>query len=222
MKRVEGRWMRLGLCGALAASISVALAQESPDVTEVVIVTGSLIRGSSEDTALPVDVISAEELEKSGTPSMVDVLKNLSISAGALGDTNQFAAGAQGTEGTGSVNLRNLGRQRTLVLLNGRRLVNAPQSGSPDTNLIPLAALGRVEVLKDGAAATYGSDAIGGVVNFITNDRLDGLELGGSYKYIEDTDGDYDTKVTYGWQGDNSSLIVAGGYQHRSELGHGP
>ena len=185
-----------GACGVLASSISSVLAQSAPEVSEVVIVTGSYIRGSAEDAALPIDVISAEELEKSGSPSTVDLLKNLSVSSGALGDTNQFAAGSQGTEGTGSVNLRNLGRQRTLVLLNGRRLVNAPQSGSPDTNLIPAGAIGRVEVLKDGAAATYGSDAIAGVVNFITNDRLDGLEIGGSYKYIEDNDGDYDTRLS--------------------------
>jgi iron complex outermembrane receptor protein len=207
-----------GACGVLASSISSVLAQDTTEIAEVVIVTGSYIRGSAEDAALPIDVISAEELEKSGSPSTVDLLKNLSVSSGALGDTNQFAAGAQGTEGTGSVNLRNLGRQRTLVLLNGRRLVNAPQSGSPDTNLIPFGAIARVEVLKDGAAATYGSDAIGGVVNFITNDRLDGLEIGGSYKYIEDTDGDYDTKLSWGWQGDSSSFIAAASYQHRSEL----
>jgi len=207
-----------GACGVLASSISSVLAQDTSEVAEVVVVTGSYIRGSAEDAALPIDVISAEELEKSGSPSTVDILKNLSVSTGALGDTNQFAAGAQGTEGTGSVNLRNLGRQRTLVLLNGRRLVNAPQSGSPDTNLIPQAAIGRIEVLKDGAAATYGSDAIAGVVNFITNDRLDGFEVGGSYKQIDSTDGDYDSKIAYGWQGDRSSLIVTAGYQHRSEL----
>ncbi len=207
-----------GACGVLASSISTVLAQDTTEIAEVVIVTGSYIRGSAEDAALPIDVISAEELEKSGSPSTVDLLKNLAASSGALGDSNQFAAGAQGTEGTGSVNLRNLGRQRTLVLLNGRRLVNAPQSGSPDTNLIPSGAIARVEVLKDGAAATYGSDAIGGVVNFITNDRLDGLELGGSYKYIEDTDGDYDSKISWGWQGDSSSFIAAASYQHRSEL----
>jgi iron complex outermembrane receptor protein len=207
-----------GACGVLASSISSVLAQDTTEIAEVVIVTGSYIRGSAEDTALPIDVISAEDLERSGSPSTVDLLKNLSVSSGALGDSNQFAAGAQGTEGTGSVNLRNLGRQRTLVLLNGRRLVNAPQSGSPDTNLIPAGAIGRVEVLKDGAAATYGSDAIGGVVNFITNDRLDGLELGGSYKYIEDTDGDYDTRISWGWQGDSSSFIASASYQHRSEL----
>ena len=207
-----------GACGALAASIGTALAQEDTGVSEVVIVTGSYIRGSAEDAALPVDVISAEDLQKSGSPSMVDLLKNLTVSAAALGDTNQFAASAQGTEGTGSVNLRNLGRARTLVLLNGRRLVNAPQSTSPDTNLLPLAAIGRIEVLKDGAAATYGSDAIGGVVNFITNDRLDGLDIGGNYKYIEDTDGDYDTRLSWGWQGDSSSALVSASYQHRSEL----
>jgi iron complex outermembrane receptor protein len=207
-----------GAAGVLASSISSVLAQDTAEIAEVVIVTGSYIRGSAEDAALPIDVISAEELEKSGSPTVVDLLKNLSVSSGALGDTNQFAAGSQGTEGTGSVNLRNLGRQRTLVLLNGRRLVNAPQSGSPDTNLIPAGAIGRVEVLKDGAAATYGSDAIAGVVNFITNDRLDGLEIGGSYKYIEDTDGDYDTKIAWGWQGDSSSFIASASYQHRSEL----
>jgi iron complex outermembrane recepter protein len=207
-----------GAAGVLASSISSVLAQDTAEIAEVVIVTGSYIRGSAEDAALPIDVISAEELEKSGSPSTVDLLKNLSVSSGALGDTNQFAAGSQGTEGTGSVNLRNLGRQRTLVLLNGRRLVNAPQSGSPDTNLIPAGAIGRVEVLKDGAAATYGSDAIAGVVNFITNDRLDGLEIGGSYKYVEDTDGDYDTKIAWGWQGESSSFIASASYQHRSEL----
>jgi len=188
------------------------------EIVEMIIVTGSHIRGSVEDAALPVDVISTEELQNSGSPSTVEVLKNLSVSAGALGDTNQFATGAQGTEGTGSVNLRNLGRQRTLVLLNGRRLVNAPQSGAPDTNLIPQAAIGRIEVLKDGAAATYGSDAIAGVVNFITNDRLEGLQIGGSYEYIEDTAGDYDSSVSYGWQGERSSLLAVAGYQHRSEL----
>jgi len=218
MRNVQRLLVVGGACGVLAASISAALAQDTTEIAEVVIVTGSYIRGSAEDAALPIDVISIEELENSGSPSTVELLKNLSVSAGALGETNQFAAGAQGTEGTGSVNLRNLGRQRTLVLLNGRRLVNAPQSGAPDTNLIPQSAIGRIEVLKDGAAATYGSDAIAGVVNFITNDRLEGLQIGGSYEYIEDTDGDYDTSVSYGWQGERSRLLAVAGYQHRSEL----
>ena len=181
-----------GACGILATAVSTALAQQTSEVAEVVIVTGSYIRGTAEDAALPVDVISAEDLAKQGSPSTLEMIKDLSVSNGVLGDTNQFDARAQGTEGSGSVNLRGFGPQRTLVLLNGRRMVTSPfLLGAVDTNFIPLAAIGRVEVLKDGAAATYGSDAIGGVVNFITKENLRGVDVGADFKQIEDSDGDY-------------------------------
>ena len=113
-----------GACGILATAVSTALAQETSEVAEVVIVTGSYIRGTAEDAALPVDVISAEDLAKQGSPSTLEMIKGLSVSNGVLGDTNQFDARAQGTEGSGSVNLRGFGPQRTLVLLNGRRMVS--------------------------------------------------------------------------------------------------
>lgn len=136
---------------------SAALAQETTEV-EAVVITGSLIAGTPEDAALPVDVISAEDLARQGSPTTVELLKTLSVSSGILGDTNQFDPRAQGSEGSGSVNLRGLGAQRTLVLLNGRRLAINPfgqvGAGIVDTNMIPSAAIGRVEVLKDGAAAT--------------------------------------------------------------------
>ena len=87
---------------------------------------------------------------------------------------------------TGSVNynLRGLGADKTLVLLNGRRM-------SQNTSNIPSAALARTEILKDGAAVIYGADATGGVVNFITRDDFVGLEVGGQYKMIDGSDGDY-------------------------------
>ncbi len=208
-----------GACGVLASTISTALAQEKNEVSEVVIVTGSYIRGTPEDAALPVDVISSDDLEKQGAPSTLELIKSLSYSAGVLGDTNQFDARAQGSEGSGSVNLRGFGPERTLVLLNGRRLATNPfVGGSIDTNIIPSAAIGRVEVLKDGAAATYGSDAIAGVVNFITKENLNGLDLGADYKAIEDSDGDYNVSASYGWQGDRMDVLLSAGYQHRSEL----
>ncbi|MGH8176008.1 MAG: TonB-dependent receptor [Steroidobacter sp.] len=207
-----------GACGVLATAVSAALAQDVSEVAEVVIVTGSYIRGTPEDAALPVDVISSEELEKIGAPTTLELLKSLNVSNGVLGDTNQFDSRAQGSEGAGTVNLRGLGAARTLVLLNGRRMVTNPFTGAVDTNLIPMAAIGRVEVLKDGAAATYGSDAIGGVVNFITKDRLQGLEIGADYKYVDNSDGDYTANLAYGWQGERASALIAGGYQHRSEL----
>jgi iron complex outermembrane recepter protein len=208
-----------GACGILATAVSTALAQQTSEVAEVVIVTGSYIRGTAEDAALPVDVISAEDLAKQGSPSTLEMIKGLSVSNGVLGDTNQFDVRAQGSEGSGSVNLRGFGPQRTLVLLNGRRLAPSPfLFGAVDTNFIPLAAIGRVEVLKDGAAATYGSDAIGGVVNFITKENLRGVDVGADFKAIQDSDGDYTASGAFGWGNDRSHGLFAVGYQHRSEL----
>ncbi len=210
---------------AMVAAIGfggIAAAQSEPASVEEVVITGSLLAGTPEDAALPVDVIGAEELAKQGSPSTVELLKGLSVSNGVLGDTNQFDARAQGSEGSGSVNLRGLGPTRTLVLLNGRRMPVNPfalaGAGAVDTNIIPSAAIGRVEVLKDGAAATYGSDAIAGVVNFITKKGQEGGELGASYKLVDGSDGDWTANATWGWSGDSSDAFVALGFQHRSEL----
>lgn len=219
------RYFSGGSILAIALTLGTsAYAQDGAPVTEVeeVVVTGSLIRGTPENAALPVDVIGREELEKQGSPSTVELLKALPVSSGVLGDTNQFDARAQGSEGSGSVNLRGLGPQRTLVLLNGRRMVANPfgqvGTGIVDTNVIPVAAIGRIEVLKDGAAATYGSDAIGGVVNFITRTNFDGLEVGGSYRFIDGSDGDWTGHVVWGWGNDRADVMFAFGMQHRSKL----
>ncbi len=214
------------LCGGSVMAVALALggqayAQQASTVEEVV-VTGSFIRGTPEDAALPVDVIGADDLAKQGSPSTVELLKALPVSSGVLGDTNQFDPRAQGSEGSGSVNLRGLGAQRTLVLINGHRMAPNPfgqgGAGIVDTNIIPSAAVGRIEVLKDGAAATYGSDAIAGVVNFITRKDFDGLELNGSYRYIDGSDGDYDGSIIWGHTWENGNVLLSAGYQHRSEL----
>jgi iron complex outermembrane recepter protein len=205
--------------GALAQSTQPAVdaaASEEPQI----IVTGTLIRGSTEDQPAPIDVISSEELAKQGSPSVIDLIKNLPTSNGIIGDANQFDARAQGNEGVASVNLRGLGPQRTLVLLNGKRVVQSGGSGIPivDVNLIPAAAIGRIEVLKDGAAATYGSDAIGGVVNFITKTNQDGFLVSGDYRYIEGSKGDFGGAVSFGKEVEGLRLFVSAGYQRRSEL----
>lgn len=222
MRRVG--YLAGGSALAIALSLglsSTALAQDTTEV-EAVIVTGSLIRGTPEDAALPVDVISTEELAKQGSPTTVDLIKSLSVSNGVLGDTNQFDSRAQGSEGSGSVNLRGLGPTRTLVLINGKRMAINPfalaGAGAVDTNVIPVAAIGRIEVLKDGAAATYGSDAIGGVVNFITRSNFNGVEASASYRNIDGSDGDYTFSVIGGWNSDRISVFGAIGFQSRSEL----
>ncbi len=136
-----------------------------------------------------------------------------------LGDSNQFDSRSQGAEGIATVNLRGLGPQRTLVLLNNKRLV-AAGNGIPsiDINMIPQAAIGRIEVLKDGAAATYGSDAVAGVVNFLTKTNQKGFLVAGSYKFINDSVGDYDISASFGHQGNGFRVLVAAGFQSRGEL----
>lgn len=202
----------------LAMSADGAVAAESSRAIEEVIVTGSYIRGTPEDAALPVDVIDAQELQDRGNPTALDLLRALPYVGPIMGESNQFGPN-QGTIGTGNVNLRGLGGMRTLVLMNGRRTTYTPAEGPAgvDTNLLPIAAIGRVEVLKDGAAATYGSDAIAGVVNFITRRDLDGFEINGEYRAIEDS-GDHSWSLNWGWQGDNSNVLISYAQQYRGEL----
>lgn len=205
-------------------STMAAHAQEDDSERKLgtVTVTGSLIQGTPEDAALPVDVLTAEDLRLQGNPSALDMIKSLPVSSGVLGDTNQFDGRAQGSEGSGTVNLRGLGASRTLVLLDGKRLAPNPfafaGNGSVDTNILPLAAVGRIEILKDGAAATYGSDAVAGVVNFITRENYEGFEVGGDYKFVDGSDGDYTLNAVAGIDTDFGDFMLAAGYQHRSEL----
>ncbi len=200
------------------AGLQPAAAQDEVPARDIV-VTGSLIRGTPEDAALPVDVIGNEELAKQGSPTPVELLKNLPTSSAVLGDSNQFDSRSQGAEGIASANLRGLSPQRTLVLLNNKRLTTSG-NGVPviDLNLLPQAAIGRVEVLKDGAAATYGSDAVAGVINFITRTDQEGFLAAGNYRFVQDTDGDIDASLSFGHRGDGFRVLAAIGFQKRGEL----
>ena len=187
------------------------------DLIEEVVVTGSYIKGSPQDAELPIDVITEEDMLQMGSPSMIEMIRNLGVTAANLGETNQFTSGGQANEGMATVNLRGLGASRTLVLLNGRRHVSSEVDGV-DISAFPISAIGRVEVLKDGAAALYGSDAIAGVANFITRGDFEGLEVGGSFKDLDGSDGDWDMNAIFGTSGDNWSFMVAGEYSERGEL----
>ena len=185
---------------------------------EEVIVTGSYIKGSAEDADLPIDVISRADLEDQGNPSILEMVRNLSITSGNIGETNQFdTRGGQGNEGVTTVNLRGMGSARTLVLINGRRHV-ATESIGVDVSAMPSIAIGRVEVLKDGAAALYGSDAIAGVMNFITRDKFEGLEIRGSHQNYEGSDGDNSLGMIFGHSGENYHFAIAAEYETRDEL----
>lgn len=211
---------------SLAAALTIGLLgipglANAQDAEEDIVVTGSNIRGTPEDAALPVDVITAQTLEEQGSPTIVQLVRSLSSASGAYGESFRFAGAPPGAA---TVNLRGLGSHRSLVLLNSRRIAStvpiANAAGNAvDLNLMPSAAIGRVEVLRDGAAAVYGSDAIGGVLNFITRRDLEGFEVDSEYSAIEGSDGDYRAALSWGWRGDSANILISAGYRHRSELG---
>lgn len=161
---------------------TAALAQSDDEI----VVVGSFIkRPSQSDLPSPITTIGAEDFEAIGAQSIADVTQTLTINTGAQNNPDAFTQNA--TTGTGSINLRGLGLQSTLILVNGRRQVlNGLQTNDGisfvDTNsLLPLIAIERQDILKDGAAALYGSDAVAGVVNFVTVTDYDGLKLSGDF-----------------------------------------
>ena len=164
-------------------------AEASAGNVEEIVVTGSYIKGSAEDAALPIDVVTQAELAEQGNPTLLEMVRDLSVTSGNLGEENQFQPGAgQGAGAVTTVNLRGLGSARTLVLINGRRHV-ATQAAGVDISFMPQMAMDRTEILKDGAAALYGSDAIAGVVNLMTRGDFEGFEISGSNQWIDDSDG---------------------------------
>lgn len=169
------------LAVAIAATFvatGVAYAQPAQKVEKVEI-TGSNIKRTDVETVAPVDIITREQIEKSGQPTIAEVLRNVPANTGnSYGESfsNSFAPGASG------ISLRGLGQKATLVLINGRRTAGYGfaqnlQDTFVDLNSIPSSAVERIEVLKDGASAIYGSDAIAGVVNVILRKDYKGLEL---------------------------------------------
>ncbi|MCD0416508.1 TonB-dependent receptor [Rubrivivax sp. JA1024] len=172
-------------CAALLAvgAVRPASAQEDataatpPAKAERIEITGSRIKRTEDEGALPVQVISREEIMKSGVTTAAEVMRNLSANSGGLTDGASINVGGYDQKGFNSANLRGIGTSSTLVLLNGRRMANFASPGDDagvDLNSIPAAAIDRVEVLLDGASAIYGTDAVSGVINFITRKDFTG------------------------------------------------
>lgn len=220
LRRPLGRSSRSGLLASALSSLLFAAPAIAEDeaVMEEIVVTGSFIRGTPQDAALPVDVMNRDDMESFGSPTITEMVRNLGIANGNIGETNQFnASGGQGNEGAATINLRGLGSARSLVLINGRRHVSVSTIGV-DISAVPTIALGRVEMLKDGAAALYGSDAIAGVVNFITRDDFDGFEFRGSGQFLDDSDGEYQAGAIWGWTSERARFTLSGEYDRRNKL----
>lgn len=167
--QIKRKHLAIAVINAMAAMAAThtAYAQDVQKV-ERIEVTGSNIKRIDSETALPVTVITRAEIERSGATSAADLIERLSANNGG-GYNGSLALGDSARPGFAGASLRGLGSNNTLVLLNGRRLaVYAFDGGAVNLGAIPLAAIERVELLRDGASAIYGSDAIAGVINFIT------------------------------------------------------
>jgi len=187
METIMSRSLRLMFSGTMALGIGMlaqpVLAQQATDASasaesapvQRVEITGSSIKRLASENALPVTTVKADEFTKQGLTTAQEILNTIGSNQSFQGSSQ--AVGAS-TGGESQADLRGIGSDKTLVLLNGRRLAKHPYDGATvDLNIIPLAALDRVEILRDGASAIYGTDAIGGVINFITKRSVKGVEV---------------------------------------------
>jgi len=208
---------------AVLASMSFpAIAQDQDDDSDIeeVVVTGSYIRGTPLDAPSPVTVVDRDSIEAQGASVIWDVIRNLEVNSGS--DTSvEGSNDASQLTGTAQVNLRNLGGNSTLTLINGKRMVPAAvvtSSGQEfvDLNSIPLVMTERVEVLTDGGSALYGSDAVAGVVNIIMRNDFEGLELYGELNGIEEAGSLFDKTAAgiWGWASDSGDTHLVLSAEH--------
>ncbi|MDK2770056.1 MAG: TonB-dependent receptor [Sphingomonas sp.] len=223
------RMALLGSAAIVAGYAAPALAQADPtpqpkaqvlgDDSDIV-VTGSRIRRQDLAGVGPATVVTAEQIQNTGIVNIETALQRLPANAGFAG--NQTSAyWTNNGYGTAQVNLRGLGIKRTLVLLNGRRLVagGTGANSSPDLNMIPVVALARTDVLKDGASAIYGADAMAGVVNLVTRTDYKGLGLSVRQGITERGDGsDLTADLLWGIRNDRGGFMAAVTYQKTSAV----
>ena len=192
--------------------------QESANNVEEIIVTGSRIKTANPDSFAPVSIIDQEDILLSGKISIGEVLLELPGQGSGLNRNYN-----NGGDGSVRIDFRNLGSGRTLVLVDGRRWVNSGEgaNGSVDINTIPTASVERVEILKDGASAVYGSDAIGAVVNIITKDSYDGVDFSVQRGEYFDGGGVADNySISMGTSFDGGSFMIGASYVDVHELGN--
>ena len=210
--------------GAVAAlSGPQAAAADAPAVKtadnqglEEVIITGSRIRRLDTESANPIVTISKEAIDQSGISNIGDLVARLPSIAGAAVNP---ATNNGGGFGETNIELRGLDARRTLILVDGRRVGIVGNSDATDVSQIPISMVERVEVLKEGAGAVYGSDAIGGVVNFITRKDVQGLELHADYGRTTRSDGAHNSiSATFGTSTDNMSFIVGGSVSKQDQV----
>lgn len=210
------------LASTLAILPGTAFAQDAADTSEpqnsgqdeVIVVTGSRIQRTEVTATSPVTSFEQEQIELDRAVTIEDITARIPQFAGGVNSTQTGSDG----RGAQTLDLRNLGQNRTLVLLNGTRMVPFSFRNAVDVNSIPAPLLKQVDVLTGGAAAVYGADAVAGVVNFIIDTDFEGVRIGGSWEGARDLQ-TYNTNITFGANlGDRGGIVFYADYSNRDGL----
>jgi outer membrane receptor protein involved in Fe transport len=212
-----------GLCAITGSALGQAQPGSQPSEGEVITVTGSRLRRDAFNSVAPVQLITREEVTAAGFTSATEALQSTGVTTGGAQIDNAFGGFVtDGGPGANTLSLRGLGPERTLILINGRRV--APSGtrgavGSADLNVLPNAIIDRIEILKDGASSIYGSDAIAGVVNIVTIDDVEGATFEAQYKSPMDGGGETGrVSVVAGFGGERFSFAGSLEFYDRSEI----
>ena len=209
------------IASVMMIGLPAAFAED--EALEEVVVTGSYLKRNAADSPSPLSVVTAADIEDLGAADVSEIVQAMPWSSGSQTRASTFQG--EGADGRNTINLRNLGHGATLPLVNGKRQVaswyNGRGNASVNVNgLIPNIALERIEIVKDGASALYGSDAIAGVVNFITKKNFEGFDM--SYQFTTDRHsgkGDaHQVGVIWGVQGDRGGMVVSASNLNRDEI----
>ena len=226
MKKYTKKALALSIAAALFSTQSISAFAAEEDEVERIQVTGSHIKRTDMEGPSPLTSFSADDIAKSGVTDLIGLFTKLPM-AGQGTFSTQGNSSDNTSNGGSSVSLRGLGADSTLILVNGRRVSVSPFANNIDTafvdiNNIPLAAIKRVDILKDGASATYGSDAVAGVINIILRDDIEGAEV--SAKFGDTADGGGQEKnisIVWGNSTENTSHTFALDYFDREETLYG-
>ncbi|WP_375195003.1 TonB-dependent receptor domain-containing protein [Sphingobium sp.] len=189
-----------------------------------IVVTGSRITTSGFNAPTPTTVIGEEQIASNAQPNIFNTIAQLPSLQGSTGASTGTFSTSSGQQGLSSFSLRGLGPIRTLTLLDGQRVVGANVTGVPDISMFPQLLVKRVDVVTGGASASYGSDAVGGVVNFITDTRFEGFKgniLGSITKYGDDETGLVQAAWGKSFLDNRLHVVVSGEYDHEGGVGAG-
>src|SRR4051812_1619436 len=203
-----------GTAHAQQAAVQTAQAP----VTEEIVVTGTRVVRDGYEAPTPLTVVGLEQVQQAATNSTIDYLTTLPSMAGNYTPQSSTQNVSTGTAGTASVNLRNLGTTRTLVLINGQRSVPSTITGLVDINTIPQQLIERVDVVTGGASAAYGSDAVAGVVNFVLDTKFTGVKgevSGGVTPYGDDRQWKISLPAGTPFANDRGHFIISGSAQYQ-------